>query len=86
MPSNNNNNRADQNQIPWYRRKIKGARAQHMWQAVIAFDCLIAFVIIPVWIDYQGNKREKVLYANREKRWSDETQVQLPHIFIFDLH
>jgi hypothetical protein len=48
--------------IVWYRRPIRGARAQALWQGAFAFNSFLILVGVPVCIEYITDKEFKKKY------------------------
>lgn len=48
--------------IVWYRRPIRGARGQALWQGAFALNSFLILVGVPVCIEYATDKEFKKKY------------------------
>lgn len=46
----------------WYKRPIRGARAEALWQSAFAFNSLLILVVVPVSIEYLTDREFKKKY------------------------
>lgn len=50
------------NNIPWYKKKLRGAQLQKYWQVAAGFTILLGFVVVPTWAEIlQARKSKKYL-------------------------
>lgn len=48
-------------ELPWYRKPIKGARAQKLYQFSFGISIFLSLVVAPMWYEY--------IIAYKSKKW-----------------